>query len=220
MRKNRATSSDSKKRKSRKFVASTAETFSIGDDTFEGEKSASSKLLANMYDDSKFLVDEKPELPASVVTTRKDSADLSDMDLILQLAQAEDDDYSAMSAALETSTPASTDSSTMASSSPSKNTSLGAADNFLDSLTEDTSPVESSNANANVSTTATSTSAATDELLALEDFERELGLMGAPATSDSTKEPSGEAGAAAPESDTFDDNLDELEKYLQSLGDN
>ncbi|CAM9135483.1 unnamed protein product, partial [Ectocarpus fasciculatus] len=41
MRKNRATSNDSKKRKSRKFATSSAEVFSIGDETFEGDRSAS-----------------------------------------------------------------------------------------------------------------------------------------------------------------------------------
>jgi hypothetical protein len=66
---------------------------------------------------------------------------------------------------------------------------------------------------------------AQNELDALEDFERELGLsassssFNAASASDSRTAAGGAlAGTAASADDSFEENLDELEKYLQSLG--
>lgn len=215
MRKNRATSNDSKKRKSRKFATSSNETFSIGD---EGDANASRKIFANMYDDSKFLVDEKSAAAGSVpTTTRKDSSDLSDMELILQLAQAEEEDCSSISQIVEVDDEPAVSASEPSSAVPDsvtchkKSGSIDAADEFLESLNEDLATP------GDVVNHDNQGSDSKNELMALEDFERELGLM-APTTTTAPKDPTNDSVDPANSVDDFDDNLDELEKYLQSLG--
>lgn len=195
LRKSRATANDSKKRKSRKFATSNNEVFSIGDDSFDtGRAPNANDKFAELYDDSSLLMDVKAEISinsaaVSSAAPPSNSSEISDLELIMQLAQAEEEENISL-------TP------------PEP---LSQAHNSIESniISKVDSP--------NIAASANPSSAISDELMALEDFERELGLVSPLKTEHSA----GNGSTSAPTSNddiNFGDNFDELEKYLQSLG--
>lgn len=189
----------SKKRKTRKFMESTQEQFSIADDV-------------------KFLQEQDSMTEISFMTgpDKASSNYENDMDLIKQLALAEDD------------SPTSSNHN-----SSSTLTEQGIDDDFalIGSKKKTASSVPEA------PSTPVNTGIAKGELQALEDLEKELGLSdlhlfsNEKATKGSNKATTSSATTSAPaaapstpSSNTSllddDDNLDELEKYLQSLSSN
>lgn len=152
----------SKKRRSRKFISSTQEKFSIGDD----------------YQTSAFE-DELNEIKFSTKTSNNpipsgnSISNLSDEELIMQLAQVQE---------------------------------------------SETTPIRPISSATSISSTKVTPSQATSELLALEDLEKELGLDDLNLFKTSTA-----SGVTVVETTEVtstkvdEDNLDELEKYLESL---
>lgn len=174
MRKSRAMSGDFRKKKSRKLAKSAPEIFSIGDSLEPESKSPPGGTSLSSG-------------PAAATTAKK-SNELSDMELILQLAQAEEEDYNSIPA------PARSKDLPSGSAEQIAATATGRADNTAES-----------------------------ELQALENFERELGLIVSPPkapAAEASSEPkvNSTVASASNLSPEFEDNLDELEKYLQSLG--
>jgi hypothetical protein len=182
----------SKKRRSRKFLSNTQEQFSIGDD------------LGNYEDEMneiKFSTSPiKP--PAYLIGIDGDVSLMSDEELIMQLAQAQDEPM--LSSNLATS---STKSST--SSLPAATSSEGQAANMelqaleelerelgLDDLNLFKSP--SAGTAAGVSGAASTISATTTSTVS--NISQPISTM-----------------ASATSATSDEDNLDELEKYLQSL---
>ena len=169
-----ARKSKSKKRQSRKFVSSSQDQFSISDDiSGHGET-------------------KEPKPASAPRPTSKAVGNMSDLELIMQLARAEED-------------------------------SMGEID------AESGPPMPTLNIQPMGSMNAGSTAAATLELQALEDLEKELGLddlqlftnmefsdsSGTRDVDSSVAASSGTKAAAAPSAESED--LDELEQYLSSL---
>jgi protein-tyrosine phosphatase len=176
MRKSRAMSGDLRKKKSRKLAKSAPEIFSIGDSLESEPKSSSGDATLSSG-------------PAATSAVIKKPNEMSDMELILQLAQAEEEDFNSVSA-----------------SARSKDVATGIAEHPTAGSSRVDNPAES-------------------ELQALENFERELGLIVSPPKAPAAevyREPKDTSTAgevpASNLSPDFEDNLDELEKYLQSLG--
>jgi tensin len=196
MRKNRAM--DGRKKLGRKIVKSSTEIFSIDG---EGTSNKSNDALST------------PPVVLDVLssTPPKRASELATMELIMQLAEAEGEE-------LPRTNPSSSRAvATRAASSSSSHVS------DIDMLLGES--VKSGPASAaGASSVDDIITSAQNELDALEDFERELGLSGSGSTaaSSATGAPdsrsSALAGAAASTDDSFEENLDELEKYLQSLG--
>ena len=148
--------SKSKKRSNRKFAINTQEQFSISDDLLNGTPSeVKNNLLSSEY--------------SKIIVSRGNS--ISDADLIMQLAEAEED------------------------SSSTREYPKSKAEN-----------VEVSN---------TITSSANVELEALEELERELGLEFLKQKNDTSA--NSNEGVPSIKNNNNTDDLEELEKYLQSL---
>lgn len=186
-----------KKRKARKFLSHQQERFSIGDD-LRGEDDAGTTEV-NFY--SSFTPGAAAASSSSAQTSEGPNAfsSMSDMDLIMQLAELEGGGGG--SGAEEVSFPANVSFSDLSESKPPAST--------------------------NSTSTTSKVTAASSELQVLEELERELGLDNfLTGPSITTTDPASAAGisASAPKaaaSSAFlddDENLDELEKYLQSLG--
>jgi hypothetical protein len=218
-----------KKRKARKFISNQQERFSIADDLkFDDELASGTEV--NFYSAFTGALSAAGGGGAASAA-KKDLSGLSDMDLIMQLAELE-----------------------------GTGTSSGAGDDGdgggsgRHSLSEEVSfsregAVGAGNGASNSSSSSSNQKqgALSSELQDLEDLERELGLdsfalfggaggggegvsgetasgaagvgtgtENASATSADTSTSTSTNRAAAPDDD--DDNLDELEKYLQSLG--
>lgn len=200
-RKNKA-----KKRKARKFLSNQQERFSIADD-LKGDDATTTEV--NFY--SSFTPGHSGDGHAVAGGDgSKGYSSLSDMDLIMQLAELE-------------SGVNSEDVSFHPSMVVSSNTSEGAPSG-------DGTPVRSVTG-SKAGSKAAPTKAVSSELQVLEELERELGLdnfltgmsndtkaNGSAATSTEASAKSASAAAAASSLLSDDDNLDELEKYLQSLG--
>lgn len=214
-----ARKSKSKKRRARKFLAASQEQFSISEEA--------GKFGSQDSDEMTFSA-----LKAATVTASTTSANdgVSDAELIAQLASMEDDALLAADA----STPR----------SPSAAVSSGSG---KDNMPGEPVADKAGGGPSSSSSAALTNTAANSELLALQELEKELGLddlnlfatgpttapaaVSTPGKSDSgngdsnaTKTPAAPAPtpatAAKPAGDTQlvdDDNLDELERYLQSL---
>ena len=193
-----ARKSKSKKRRARKFLAATQDQFSISDDLgLSSSDSGEGEITFSVINSS------QPAKPTN-------SAGLSDLDLIMQLARAEEDSSSGAGAG-----------------------GSGAVDSLLPP------PPSSGAGSIGASSSSDAISTANDELQALEDLEKELGLddlnlfgssKSTGASGDDGKGAStggssfgGAAGgssgggSSAAKLTTEDDDLDDLEKYLQSL---
>ena len=182
--------SKSRRRAARKYLSSSQERFSIADDTFIADRDSP-------YKDGG--VARGGSTPAGEVSV---GGGISDYDLIMELsrAEAETDTRSTPPPATTAVSPyegsSRPDSDTTISMTPARPTELA----FLD---EDDF--------------RTPSGAVHTELLALEDLERELGLEGFM----SPKAPQGGGGSSAQKiaelQSAVEDDIDELEKYLQSL---
>lgn len=213
----------SKKRKSRKFLENQTDSFSISDD-------------ANFFNDQDERTVEVDFTGSSASASATTVANLSvppkaksyiDEDLIKQLAQLETDSIGESSGVVVSSEPSS-GSITVAGTEAEDNATGGTENtDFLvvdRKVTSATRP--SLETTAKQPATPTSSGAGND-LFALEELERELGLSDLQLFSAEKKTPSqSTAGSAvstatkAPASSSVlddEDNLDELEKYLESL---
>jgi tensin len=192
----------SKKRKSRKFLSSQQDQFSIADD---------SKVLLDHDSliEISFL-DKDTDAGKSI----KGSSYQQDMDLIKQLAELESD---------VGGSPAASTGSAVASSSTT--TMVGS------NVESQTFSKPSSLTNSNVAidltpSTPKTTGSVKVELQALEDLEKELGLSDLHLFSADKKSSTSRPAVSTTPKPTptkfvdDDDNLDELEKYLQSLSSN
>jgi len=229
-----------KRRKSRKFVSNQQEQFSIGDDEL-GDGGTEVNFYANFIGSTSSSKDNVATGGAAGATTigssagnsNNSNAGLSDMDLISQLAELENDSIR------------SRDDSTGNSSSHSSGVAASDNSEAKKQYHEAGSSIlmagsSASPAACGADTTGSSSSiskTATNELQALEELEKELGLdnfalFSSNAYGASSAEQTG-ANAPAPETADStvavamtstsnsaagnDDDLDELEQYLQSL---
>lgn len=222
-----------KKRKSRKFLSSQQERFSIADDLRMDDDSSATEV--NFY--SSFTTGSggggggasTGGAGAGSGDAGKAYSNLSDLDLIMQLAELESGVSSEEFSFVQNNN---NNNSTAAISSTSTSSSFSAVEAGTPSGSETSKGTSKSTSKAPAS-----------ELQVLEELERELGLdnfLAGISTGDSSKAGAGGGGgggggssAGVAEADASskqsassvaasllsdDDNLDELEKYLQSLG--
>lgn len=194
-----------KKRKARKFLSHQQERFSIGDE-FKGDEDGATEV--NFY--SSFTAGAGSSSQSlGPEGSANNYSSLSDMDLIMQLAELENGN------AEEVNFP--------------MNAGKETGGKEVSTVETETTPTTSDAAKAG-------RSAVSSELQVLEELERELGLdnflTGGPSSDPSQTVAPVSAGAgtaastgsvSAPVTSSVstlddDDNLDELEKYLQSLG--
>eukprot|EP00428_Durinskia_dybowskii_P079327 CAMPEP_0170449960 /NCGR_PEP_ID=MMETSP0117_2-20130122/51522_1 /TAXON_ID=400756 /ORGANISM="Durinskia baltica, Strain CSIRO CS-38" /LENGTH=702 /DNA_ID=CAMNT_0010711235 /DNA_START=35 /DNA_END=2140 /DNA_ORIENTATION=+ len=199
-----------KKRKARKFLSSQQERFSIGDD-FKGDEDDAGVTEVNFY--SSFT---SPDSALGGKEGGKSNVSgLSDLDLIMQLAELES---GASSGGGGGGAPVASSSASSEQSSTTTHTPNPTAAELLSCSNNNNN---NNNNNSNISSGSISGGNGNGggknvntELQVLEELERELGLDSltlAPATSSIVK------SASAPKQLSDDENLDELEKYLQSL---
>ncbi len=189
----------SKKRKSRKFLSSQQDQFSIADD---------SKILLDSDNLTEISFLEKDDKNSNIASSISSSYQ-QDMDLIKQLAELESADSgnggindSTVSPSLSTPTVMNDEGATVLS-----NSSSGISKSTIPSTPK---PIQSVKV----------------ELQALEDLEKELGLSDLHLFSNEKKASDAKNMQSVSPKPTptklidDDDNLDELEKYLQSLSTN
>jgi len=236
----------SKRRRSRKFLSSSSDQFSIGDDLSGHSPSPL-----------------RPVRPPAPPVISRSAASMSDEELIMQLAKAEEDedlgdgddadenegealDLQTLSAKVRPSDSSSSSSSSSSASSSAFSSSssapgpleassgAAAADPDAQGDTAASAPAPApapASASAPASGSTTAAAGGLAELQALEDLEKELGLddlqlftgmqfgdssASASASSPASASASG-AGAEPAASAGTDDDLDELEAYLQSI---
>jgi hypothetical protein len=187
-----------KKRKARKFLSQQQERFSIGDD-FRGDDSGMTEV--NFYSS---FTDPAPG-GAGKLGWSSNYSGLSDADLIMQLAELEGGG-SARGGGEEVTFSAPQAVSNGASGSKGTEGSAAAV------AAGSGSSVKAAGAGTNASAKAAT------ELQVLEELERELGLDSLISSLPPSASNSAVKSSAAATQLSDDDNLDELERYLQSLG--
>jgi hypothetical protein len=189
-----------KKRKARKFLSQQQERFSIGDD-FRGDDSGMTEV--NFYSS---FTDPAPG-GAGKLGGSSNYSGLSDADLIMQLAELEGGGGGSARGGGEEVT-FSAPQAVGDGASGSEGTGGSAA-------------TGSAGSGASVKTAGAGTNAsakAATELQVLEELERELGLDSLISSLPPSASNSAVKSSAAATQLSDDDNLDELERYLQSLG--
>jgi hypothetical protein len=190
-----------KKRKARKFLSQQQERFSIGDD-FRGDDSGMTEV--NFYSS---FTDPAPG-GAGKLGGSSNYSGLSDADLIMQLAELEGGGGGGSARGGGEEVTFSAPQAVGDGASGSKGTEGSAAAGAAGSG----SSVKAVGAGTNASAKAAT------ELQVLEELERELGLDSLISSLPPSASNSAVKSSAAATQLSDDDNLDELERYLQSLG--
>lgn len=198
-----------KKRKSRKFLSHQQERFSIGGEDLSLDDPAVTEV--NFY--SSFTADAGGKASGAAGGGLSYSG-LSDADLIMQLAELEGN-----SSAGETAGSGGKE----AGLSSAGGSAFDLDADFLTDLSTTPQPADSAPtpAAAAASSSSSATKKVSSELQVLQDLEKELGLDnfmgGSSGVGGATTGSAVKARPVAPEL-SDDEDLDELEKYLQSLG--
>ena len=203
-----------KKRKSRKFLSHQQERFSIGGEDLSLDDPAVTEV--NFY--SSFTADAGGKASGAAGGGLSYSG-LSDADLIMQLAELEGN-----SSAGETAGSGGKE----AGLSSAGGSAFDLDADFLTDLSTTPQPADSAPTPAATAASSSSTAGSSSatkkvssELQVLQDLEKELGLDnfmgGSSGVGGSTTGSAAKARPVAPEL-SDDEDLDELEKYLQSLG--